>query len=79
MAAVLKYGKWSPSSSIYGDIDGGFPLVVYDSQMENTVVLSPANLFMSASQNTFKDDKTGESVLTFGPISMVDKVSWISL
>lgn len=52
----------------------GIPLVVFDSTMDNTVVLSPMNSFMSANQITFTDDQTGDKVLTFGPISSVNEV-----
>lgn len=74
MAKDIKYGVWSPETGVYGDIDGGFPLVVFDSTMDNTVVLSPLSSFMSANQITFTDDQTGDKVLTFGPISSVNEV-----
>ena len=74
VAAFMKLGKWSADTSIYGDIDGGFPLVVFDSEMENAVVLSPAGDFMAANQATFKNDKTGEKTLTFGPLSSITEV-----
>ena len=48
--------------------------MVFDSTMDNTVVLSPMNSFMSANQITFTDDQTGDKVLTFGPISSVNEV-----
>ena len=72
----MKINKWSPDIPVYGDIDGGFPLVVYDSDMENAVVMSPAGPdFMSANQATFTDSKTGEKMLTFGPLSSITEVS----
>ncbi len=74
MAAYIKYGKWSPSTNIYGDIDGGVPLVVFDSEMNNTVVISPANMFMSASQSSYKASVSGDTILSFGPSSLVDTV-----
>ena len=74
VAKDIKYGVWFPETGVYGDIDGGFPLVVLDSTMDNTVVLSPMNSFMSANQITFTDDQTGDKVLTFGPISSVNEV-----
>lgn len=74
VAKDIKYGVWSPETGVYGDIDGGFPLVVFDSTMDNTVVLSPLSSFMSANQITFTDDQTGDKVLTFGPISSVNEV-----
>ena len=71
----MKIDKWSPDIPVYGDIDGGFPLVIYDSIMENAVVMSPAIDFMSANQATFINDKTGEKTLTFGPLSSITEVS----
>ena len=75
MAAFIKIDKWSPDVPIYSDIDGGFPLVVYDSAMENAVVMAPASDFMSANQATFTDNRTGEKTLTFGPLSSITEVS----
>ena len=74
VAAVVKIGRWSPTTGIYGDVDGGFPLVVFDSKMENTVVLAPLIDFFIANQISFTDSITGERVLTFGPISSVEEV-----
>ena len=72
----MKINKWSPDIPVYGDIDGGFPLVVYDSDMENAVVMSPAGPdFMSANQATFTDSKTGEKMVAFGPLSSITEVS----
>ena len=74
VAAFIKIDKWSANTPVYGDFDGGFPLVVFDSAVENAVVLSPASDFMSANQATFKDDKTNESMLSFGPLSSITEV-----
>lgn len=75
MASKSKIGVWSPDGDgVYGDIDGGFPLVVFDSTMENTLVLSPLNTFMSANQMTFLDMTTGEKLITFGPLNSIDIV-----
>ena len=74
VAAFIKVDKWATNTAIYGDIDGGFPLVVFDSEMENAVVLSPSSDFMSANQATFMNDKTGEKTLTFGPLSSITEV-----
>ena len=74
VAKDIKYGVWSPKTDVYGDIDGGFPLVVFDATMDNTVVLSPMNSFMSANQISFTEDVSGYKVLTFGPISSIDEV-----
>ena len=74
MAAFIKVDKWAENTAIYGDIDGGFPLVVFDSEMENAVVLSPSSDFMSANQATFMNDKTREKTVTFGPLSSITEV-----
>ena len=71
----MKIGRWSPDVPVYGDIDGGFPLVVYDSVMENAVVMAPASDFMSANQATFTNKATGEKTLTFGLLSSITEVS----
>ena len=76
MAKDIKIGKWSSTpGDIYGNVDGGFPLVVFNSAMDTALVLSPASTFMSANQYSFKDDQTGETVLTFGPMSSIDEVT----
>jgi hypothetical protein len=74
MAAFMKIDKWSPDTPVYGDIDGGFPLVVFDSEMENAVVMAPATDFMSANQATFTDPVTGEKTLAFGPLSSITEL-----
>ena len=79
MTAHIKIDKWSSNTAVYGDVDGGFPLVVFDSVMENAVVLSPSSDFMSANQATFKNDKTGENTLTFGPLSTITEVSALNV
>jgi len=60
---------------VYGALDGGFPLVVFDSVMETAVVLSPLNSFMAASQTSFTDKKSNETAITLGPHSSIDTVS----
>ena len=76
MAKDIKIGKWSSNpGDIYGNVDGGLPLVVFNSAMDTALVLSPATTFMSANQYSFKDDQTGETVLTFGPMSSIDEVN----
>ena len=76
MAKDIKIDKWSSNpGDIYGNVDGGFPLVVFNSAMDTALVMSPATTFMSANQYSFKDDQTGETVLTFGPMSSIDQVN----
>ena len=80
MAKDIKIGKWSSTlGDVYGNVDGGFPLVVFNADMDTALVLSPATTFMSATQYSFKDEQTNETVMTFGPMSSIDKVSWYSL
>ena len=76
MANDIKIGKWSSNpGDIYGNVDGGFPLVVFNSTMDTALVLSPATTSMSVNQYSFKDDQTGETLLTFGPMSSIDQVA----
>ena len=70
----MRIDKWSPDVTVYTDIDGGFPLVVYDSAMENAVVMAPGSDFMSANQATVTSDVSGEKMLTFGPLSSITEV-----
>ena len=80
MAKDIKIGKWSSTlGDVYGNVDGGFPLVVFNADMDTALVLSPATSFMSATQYSFKDEQTNETVMTFGPMSSIDKVSYYSL
>ena len=74
VARFMKIDRWSPDVPIYSNIDGGFPLVVYDSVMENAVVMAPASDFMSANQATFNNTTTGEKTLAFGPLSSITEV-----
>ena len=79
MAKDIKIGKWSSTpEDIYGNVDGEFPLVVFNSAMDTALVLSPASTFISANQYSFKDVQTGETVLTFGPMSSIDEVIMIA-
>ena len=70
----IKIAEWSPDQGVYGKVDGGFPLVVFNADMDAALVLSPATTFMSATQNSFKDEQTNETVITFGPMSSIDEV-----
>ena len=66
--------QWPSLNGIYQNVDGGFPLVIFNEAMDTAVVLSPATTFMSAAQSNFKDPQTGDTTLTFGPMSSIDKV-----
>ena len=71
----MKFGKWTESEKVYGELDGGFPLVVFDSKMETAVVLSPMNTFMTALQTSITSKKTNDTMLTFGPLSTLVEAS----
>ena len=80
MAKDIKIGKWSSGlGDVYGNVDGGFPLVVFNADMDAAMVLSPATTFMSATQYSFKDDITNDTVVTFGPMSSIDEVCTLRL
>lgn len=66
--------QWPPIKGIYQNLDGGFPLVIYNQAMDTAVVLSPATTFMSSTLNSFKDPQTNDTTLTFGPMSSIDEV-----
>jgi hypothetical protein len=73
-ASSLKFGKWSKGEKVYGDFDGGFPLVVFDSNMTSAVVLSPLNSFMSVTQTSFPSERNNDTILTFGPFGTLEQV-----
>ena len=78
MAAVLKFGKWSSTEDVYGTVQGGFPLVVFDSDMKVAVVLSPFNTFTSANQATFLSAEDQQNLVSFGPLASINNVSKLS-
>ena len=67
-------GELTSQTSIYGDLDGGFPLIFFNEVMDTAVVLSPATTFMSAMVDSFKDELTGDMTITFGPMSSINEV-----
>ena len=73
-AANVRFGKWSQTEKIYSDMDGGFPLVVFNSTMKTAVVLSPLTSFMASLQTSFTDDSTNDTMLTFGPLNTFEEV-----
>lgn len=74
MTDSIEIAEWSPKNGVYGKIDGGFPLVVFNKNMDTALVLSPATTFMSATQYSFQNEQTNETIITFGPMSSIDKV-----
>ena len=68
-------GIFSPSlKDIYSSMDGGLPLVVFDSTLENTVVISPQNTFMSAHQQVWKPDGYDVPVFATGILGTVENI-----
>ncbi len=59
---------------VYSNVDGGFPLVVFDKAMSKAMVLSPLNTLMSANQMSFTDPTTKKNMVTFGPLNTIDTV-----
>ena len=75
----IRIDGWPPQQGIYENLDGGFPLVIFNQDMDTAVVLSPATTFMSSASNSFQDDQTSETTLTFGPMSSINEVNKCSL
>ena len=71
---TIEIAEWSPEKGVYGKVDGGFPLVVFNADMDTALVLSPATTFMSATQYSFQDNQTNETIVTFGPMSSINEV-----
>ena len=74
MTDTIEIAEWTPDKGVYGNVDGGFPLVVFNADMDAALVLSPATTFMSATQYSFKDNQTNNTVITFGPMSTIYEV-----
>ena len=74
MTDSIEIAEWTPDKGVYGKVDGGFPLVVFNSAMDTALVLSPASTFMSATQYNYKDNQTKDTIITFGPMSSIDQV-----
>ena len=74
MTDTIEIAEWTPKKGVYGKIDGGFPLVLFNASMNAALVLSPATTFMSATQYSYQDDQTNDTVIAFGPMSSINKV-----
>ena len=74
MAATVKVDKFSSAKPVYSNKDGGYPIAIFDSKLENTVVLSPQNTFMSAMQTSFFPKSYNVPIFGFGILGMVDSV-----
>ena len=73
-AADIHIDKWSPSSPPPGGIDGGLPLAVFDSDMQNTVVISPLSGFMSAGQETWEPKDKQPLAFSLGLLGTIDTI-----
>jgi len=73
-ASDVHVHEWSSDETIPGGYDGGVPLVVFDSALENTVVISPANTFMSASQASWSPKSSKSPAVGFGITGSVSYV-----
>jgi hypothetical protein len=68
-------GKFSPDlKEIYKEQDGGLPLVIFDSTLDNAVVISPQNTFMSAHQQVWTPDGYQVPVFATGILGKVDNI-----
>lgn len=65
--------KW-PDHKLYSGLDGGFPVVFFDKEMENTIVMSPRNTFMSSVQATWNPKTIRTAVVGFGLLGSVKEV-----
>ena len=66
-------GRW-PKEPLPSGEDGGFPVVLFDAKMENTIVLSPMNTFMSSLQATWQSKADQKDVFGFGIMDSVEEI-----
>ena len=74
MASHVQFGVLDHLSDIPGGLQGGTPLVFFDRNTRDTIVLSPSSNFMDTSQATWTTSK-GERVIGFGPIGSIKQVT----
>jgi hypothetical protein len=66
-------GDWADVTKLPGGDHGGIPAVVFDKQMKNAVVISPASQFMAAAQSVWEGmDKTNN--VGFGLLNAVTEI-----
>lgn len=71
----ILFGKFDSSlKEIHKGMDGGLPVAIFDSKMENTVVLSPQNTFMSSHQQVMTPSGEHTPLLGTGILGSVDRV-----
>ncbi len=73
-AAFMKFGSFNTTTPVYSNIDGGFPLTVFDNKMENTLVISPLDTFMSASMASYIPSGSKVPIFGLGIVSDVTSV-----
>ena len=74
MASHVQFGVLDHLSDIPGGLQGGTPLVFFDRNNRDTIVLSPSSNFMDTNQATWTTSK-GERVIGFGPIGSIKQVT----
>ena len=74
VASHVQFGVLDHLSDIPGGLQGGTPLVFFDRNTRDTIVLSPLSTFMDTSQATWTTSK-GDRVIGFGPIGSIKDVS----
>jgi hypothetical protein len=70
-ASDIRIDSWGEYIPVPGGIDGGVPLVIFNSYMNKTVVMSPGNSFMSASQTTIQ---TSPQAIGYGLLGTIADV-----
>ena len=74
VAASVHVGDWSDAELyVPGGGSGGFPLVVFDKEMNFAVVMAPASQFMAASQGVWKG-MNRSSYIGFGLLGSLTQV-----
>ena len=69
---------WTSAASLPGGGDGG-PVAVFDKNMQNAVVMSPASQFMGASQSAWEGMDKKSHYLSFGLLGTATEVIAIYL
>ena len=64
---------WTLAASLPGGDDGG-PVAVFDKDMQNAVVMSPASQFMGASQSVWEGMDKKSHYLSFGLLGTATEV-----
>ena len=73
VASDVQFGVLNHLSKIPGGLKGGIPLVLFDKNTRDTVVISPSDTFMDTNQAIWTTSK-GERVIGFGPLGSLKNV-----